>query len=146
MKKMRATFVTVLAIALSTVECTSSGTRATPTGTSDTPAASITPDQVNSLAGKWKGWWIGTSGSAAPLEVEVNPNGTYVSRIGDASGAGEFRIVDGKIVTSGHLSGPSAPVSDRTSVVTLVDKGGRPTLMGQGRTERGPYSFELTKE
>ena len=146
MHSLRASFVTTLVIGVSVIGCASSGTRETATRTADTPAASVTAADVNSLAGTWRGWWVDTSGAAQPLEVEVNPNGTYTSRIAASTGVGQFKVVDGTIVTSGHLLGPTAPVSGRTAVVTIAEKSGRPALKGDGRTEYGPYSFELTKE
>ena len=143
MQTKRATLVTMLMVALSTVACASRGT---PAATSEVPVTAVTAAEINALAGKWHGWLTERSGYTVPVQVDVSPDGTYASRIGTASGSGAFRVVDGKILTSGHLSGPQAPVSDRTSVATLVMKNGRPMLVGEGHTERGPYSYELTRD
>jgi hypothetical protein len=74
----------------------------------------------------------------------VKPDGTYASTIGGTSGAGTFQIVGDTVVTKGHLSGPAFG-ADRQSVVTIVEKGGRPIMTGEGRNEAGLYTFELTK-
>jgi hypothetical protein len=108
------------------------------------PSAMTSAPQIGTLAGRWDGWMKGTTGNIVPVQVTVNPDGTYTSQMGATSGSGTLQVVDGKIVTKGHLSG-GAFGADRQSVVTLVEKGGRPTLSGEGRSEEGPYSFELTK-
>jgi len=106
-------------------------------------APAATELDIKTLVGKWDGWWIG--GNSSPAEVTINPDGTYVSRLGAVSGTGTFRIVNGVILTEGHLSGARAPLSDRTATVTLVQKDGAAVLTGYGRTSDGPYSFTLTK-
>ncbi len=108
-----------------------------------TAVASSTEIDVSALVGKWDGWWIG--GESFPLEVTINADGTYVSRLGADSGWGTFRVANGVIFTEGHLSGAEAPLSDRMATVTLVQKNGVAMLMGDGRTSQGPYSFTLTK-
>src|SRR5438552_12153818 len=99
---------------------------------------------VKALAGKWKGWGTGSSGSGFPIEVQINPDGTYTSMMDTGRGTGTFKVADGKITTSGHLSGPNP--TDTAANVTLATKGGKQMLTGQGRSDRGPYSFELTRE
>lgn len=80
----------------------------------------------------------------SPVQVTVNPDGTYTSRTGASSGTGTFQVVDGRVVTQGHLSG-SAFGAGRRSVVRIVERRGQPVLSGEGRSDEGPYSFELTK-
>src|SRR5438034_6553513 len=99
---------------------------------------------VKALAGKWKGWGTGSSGSGFPIEVQINPDGTYTSIMDTGRGTGTFKVAGGKITTSGHLSGPNP--TDTAAQVTLATKGGKQVLTGQGRSDRGPYSFEVTKE
>lgn len=127
-----------LVITLPMAGCASGGSSA------GSPSAMTSTPEVGTLAGRWDGWMKGTGGNTSPVQVKVNPDGTYTSQMGATGGTGTFQIVDGKILTKGHLSG-SAFGSDRQSVVTVVEKGGRPTLIGDGRNEAGPYSFELTK-
>jgi hypothetical protein len=111
-----------------------------------TATSSTTAPDVDRLAGKWRGWWTDASGGSVALEVDARPDGTYVSRAGTTNGSGTFRVVDGRILTSGHLAGPDAPVSGRTSIITISERRGRPVLAGKGRSSAGPFSFELTKE
>jgi hypothetical protein len=111
---------------------------------SQSPSAMTKTPDVGTLVGTWDGYMRGTGGASSPIQVKVNPDGTYTSQMGSESGSGTFRVVDGQVVTQGHLSGPAFG-SDRQSVVKVADKGGRPVLVGEGRNEAGPYSFELTK-
>jgi hypothetical protein len=144
MQGMQAWLVMILLVSLSTVSCASQRTRAAqPTGT-DTPSTAVTAADVSSLAGKWRGWYIGASGSSQPLEVDVSPDGTYRSRIGTQSGIGTFKVADGKIHATGQLLGPAGPF-ERTAVATLSEKNGRPVMRGQGQSQT-PYSFEMVKE
>jgi hypothetical protein len=108
------------------------------------PAASaVTQPDVAMLAGSWQGFAKGTGGSM-PVTVKVLPDGTYASTIGASSGNGTFSIQNGSIVTMGHLSG-SAFGSEGRGTATLQQKKGRLTLLGEGRNDRGPYSYELVK-
>ncbi len=111
---------------------------------SETPSAMTKPPDVGTLAGTWEGYLKGASGNSTPIQVKVNADGTYTSQIGASTGSGTFRVVDGQVMTKGHLSG-SAFGADTQSVVRVVEKSGRPILFGEGRNEAGPYSYELTK-
>ena len=108
------------------------------------PSAMASTPDVQRLVGRWDGWMKGATGVTAPVQVMVNPDGTYTSQMGATSGSGTFQVVDGRIVTKGHLSG-SAFGADRQSVVTVVEKSGRPVITGEGRNDAGPYSYELMK-
>ena len=99
--------------------------------------------KVSALAGAWDGWWI--EATSFPLEVTINPDGSYISRLGAESGTGTFRMVNGAIITEGHLSGADTPISDRAATVTLIEKNGAAMLAGDGRTSAGPYAFTLAR-
>jgi hypothetical protein len=102
---------------------------------------------LQKLAGKWSGWATGTSGSAVPVEVVIQPDGTYVSRIGTSSGQGVIKVDGGKFMTQGHLSGPAGVAAGPSqSQLTVATKGQRQVMSGRGRTEAGPFDYELTKE
>ena len=114
------------------------------TATTGAPSAMTQVPDAKALAGAWEGFMKGTGGVTAPVQVVVNPDGTYTSRVGASTGTGTFQVVDGKVVTKGHLTGPAFG-ADRQSVVTIVERGGRPVMSGEGRSDAGPYSFELTR-
>jgi hypothetical protein len=99
---------------------------------------------LGGLAGKWDGWAKAASGTSQPVELTVNPDGTYTSRVGASSGAGTFQIVGNKILTQGHLTG-AAFGSTGASEVAHTTKDGRQRLTGDGRSDAGPYSFEVMK-
>jgi hypothetical protein len=111
MKRTR--FVAVATVAISAV----AGTAAVRAQMAAPTAAQL---DITVLAGKWDGWWIG--GDSFPLEVTINADGTYVSRVGADSGWGTFRVENGVIVAEGHLSGGDAPRADRTATATLVQR------------------------
>lgn len=111
---------------------------------SKTAPAAVAPADVRSLAGMWDGFASPTAGGSIPIEVQVQPDGTYVSRMGASSGTGAFRMVNGRIVTEGHLSG-SAYGSAGQSTAVVKQRDGRTVLSGQGRNDAGPFNYELTK-
>jgi hypothetical protein len=133
--------VTVVAVAL-TLVAAGCGSKTAKTSPSASPAA--TTVDVKNLAGKWEGYARPTSGAAVPVEVDVKPDGTYVSRMGASSGTGVFRVVDGSLVTEGQLSGTTFGAAGR-STASVRQHDGRMVLSGQGRNDAGPYSYELTK-
>jgi hypothetical protein len=144
MQKPHFSVVVILVIVLSLAACARQRTT-TQTMPSEAPAAAVRATDVNALAGKWHGWYMGTSGGAQPLQVDVRPDGTYTSRIGTLTGTGTFQVSEGKILTSGELLGPQAPF-ERAAVATLMDRKGRPVIRGEGKTTRGPYTFEIVKD
>jgi hypothetical protein len=103
--------------------------------------------EIQKLAGKWRGWGTGTSGSAFPIELQIQPDGTYVSMMGATSGKGVIKANGGKLMTEGHLSGPTgaAGAMDK-SQLTVATRGGKQVISGQGRNDAGPFDYELTRE
>jgi hypothetical protein len=111
------------------------------------PAATPAVKDIQSLAGKWTGWGTPASGSAFPMEVRINPDGSYTSMMGATSGKGQLKVVDGKISAEGHLSGPAGVAAGTgKSQATLATKRGKQVLSGAGRSDAGPFNYELTKE
>ena len=135
----------ILLVAVPLAGCGSSGYKTSDYSTyPPSPSASPSTASLSGLAGTWDGWGRDASGTGFPIQVTVNPDGTYASTVGASGGTGTFQVVDGKITTKGHLSG-SAYGADRQAVVSVTEKNGRKILTGDGRSDRGPYSFELTK-
>jgi hypothetical protein len=136
--------VTVLVLCGAVLGCAS----ATPPSGSPAPSAATIPvSDVKSLNGKWAGYITGpTSGSPLPSEWIIN-DGTFTARTGASSSTGPVTISDGKITglrTGGSGTGGGTLTSAWTAV--LQDRGGKRVLVGQGRNDFGPYSFELTEQ
>jgi hypothetical protein len=142
---MRAIHVTAALLLATTLIVAGCATGKSKSASATDPAAgSASPMTLGSLAGKWDGWAKPASGNSHPIELTVNPDGTYTSRVGASSGTGTFQIVGNKILTQGHLTG-SAFGSTGASEVAHTTKDGRQKLTGDGRSDAGPYSFEVMK-
>jgi hypothetical protein len=103
---------------------------------------------VKNLAGKWIGWATPTSGSNVPLEVDVNPDGSYTSKWGSTMGQGVIKNEGGKLMAEGALiNGTGTAVAGvGKSELTVDSKDGKQRVSGSGRDQQGPYSFQLTKQ
>ena len=104
---------------------------------------------VKSLAGKWRGFAILTSGNQATLQVDVMPDGSYTSQWGSSMGKGVIKKAGDKFLTEGALvSGASTAIAGvGKSQLTVTTKDGKPQkISGSGRDQQGPYNFELTKQ
>ena len=103
---------------------------------------------VKSLAGKWVGWGTPTSGSTFPLEVQVEPDGSYTSTMGATIGKGTIKMDGGKLMAEGQLvtGTGTAAAGVGKSQLTVTSKDGKQMISGAGRDERGPYNFQLTKQ
>jgi hypothetical protein len=101
---------------------------------------------VKSLAGKWVGFATPTSGSNFPIEVEVKPDGTYVSQLGATRGSGVITMDGGKLMVDGSINGSGAAAAGaRRSEITVSSKDGKQTISGVGRDNQGPYNYQLIK-
>lgn len=100
---------------------------------------------LKSLAGVWDGSAAGPSGKGEQAELTINPDGTYVSRMGAFSGTGVLRVVDGKIVADSKTASGGVAVAQRHATMMLGDRAGTLVLSGQGASAAGPFSFEVTK-
>jgi hypothetical protein len=110
-------------------------------------AAPAAPKDVKSLAGKWKGFATPASGSGFPVEVVIQPDGSYVSMMGATSGRGTIKMDGGKFTAEGHLSGPAGVAAGAgKSQLSVSTKGGKQVMSGAGRNDAGPFNYELTKE
>ena len=135
----------VLTIALAAVlvvmlaaACGSKSSTVTP---SASPAA--TSIDVARLAGTWQGF-ADLGNGRVPVAVKVSRDGTYASTMGAGTGNGTFQLKDGVVVTTGHLSGPAFG-ADRQSTAVLSEKDGRIQISGEGRSDRGPFSYVIQK-
>ena len=112
-----------------------------------TSGSSIAVSDVKSLSGKWLGYATGPSaGAPIPFELTINPDGTWTSHSGAQVQNGVVRLNDGKIrFERGAASGPSTTVLQASTAV-LEERGGKRVLVGQGRSDYGPYSYEFTEQ
>jgi hypothetical protein len=131
-------FILLALVVLLAGACASTSSTASSASPSRTMVAS-----VDALAGTWQGF-ANQAGVSLPVTVNVRPDGSYTSSIGAATGSGTLRVVQGNIVTTGHLSGPAFG-SERQTTARLVDQDGRRMLVGDGRDDRGPFSYQLQK-
>ena len=112
-----------------------------------TSGSAVQVTDVKSLSGKWLGYATGTaSGAPNPIELTINPDGTWNSRIGAQVQNGIVSLNDGKITfTRQGASGPSTTVLQGSTAV-LQERSGKRVLVGQGRSDYGPYSYEFTEQ
>ena len=112
-------------------------------------AAYASAQDVKSLAGKWLGYGVLTSGSQVTLQVEVMPDGSYTSLWGTTMGKGVIKKDGDKFLAEGALvTGASTAIAGvGKSQLTVTTKDGKPQkISGEGRDQQGPYSFDLTKQ
>ena len=111
------------------------------------PGKAIQVTDVKSLSGKWLGFATGPSaGAPNPMDLTINPDGTWTSRTGAQHQSGTVSISDGKITFSrGAASGSSTTVL-QSSTAVLEERAGRRVLVGQGRSDLGPYTYEFTEQ
>jgi hypothetical protein len=110
------------------------------------PAATPSPavKDIQSLAGKYTGWGTPASGSAFPIEVVINPDGSYTTMSGANTGKGKLKLNGDKITTEGQTGGADPVVG--MSQASVTTKGGKTVISGAGRNDRGPFNYELTKQ
>ncbi len=104
-------------------------------------------ESVASLSGKWLGYATGTAaGAPNPVELTINPDGTWNSRTGAQLQNGTVTINAGKInFTRQGASGDSATVFSSSTAI-LQERGGKRVLVGQGRSDYGPFTYEFTEQ
>ena len=126
-------------VVLMTAACSSTSSTTSP---SASPSRTVVAS-VDALAGTWQGF-ANQAGVSLPVTVNVRPDGTYTSSIGSATGTGMLRVVEGTVLTTGHLSGPAFG-AERQTAARLIDQDGRRMLIGDGRNDRGPFSYQIQK-
>jgi len=102
---------------------------------------------VTSLSGKWLGYAVGTAaGGRQAIELTISPDGTYVSRIEAQVQSGTVRVSDGKVSFARAAASGSSTSVMTASTAVLQQRGGKRVLVGQGRSDYGPYSYEFTEQ
>ncbi|HEY7364998.1 MAG TPA: hypothetical protein VIE37_12905 [Methylomirabilota bacterium] len=105
----------------------------------------IQPGDLKTLAGVWDGYVIGPGGSSERGELTINPDGTYMSRMGAFSATGVVRVVDGTLVAESKTTTGGVSIGPRQSTMMLGEQGGTLVLTGRGQSQAGPFSFEVKK-
>jgi hypothetical protein len=111
------------------------------------PEGAIRVSDVRSLSGKWLGYATGTAaGAPQPIELIINPDGTYVSRIGGQVQSGRISVSSGKVSFVRDAASATSTTVIAASTAILQERGGRRVLVGQGRSDYGPYSYEFAEQ
>jgi hypothetical protein len=111
------------------------------------PENTIQVSDVKSLSGKWLGYATGTAaGAPQAIELTINPDGTYISRIGAQVQSGTVRVNKGKVSFARDAASATSATVMTGSTAVLQERGGRRVLVGQGRSDYGPYSYEFTEQ
>jgi ABC-type transporter Mla maintaining outer membrane lipid asymmetry ATPase subunit MlaF len=78
----------------------------------------------------------------------VITDGTYVATFGKGlSSTGTVTVTDGKIaVVRTGGSGAGGSTLTVTSTALMEERDGRRVLVGQGRNDLGPFSYELAEQ
>jgi hypothetical protein len=110
------------------------------------PESTIQVSDVKSLSGKWLGYATGTAaGAPQAIELIINPDGTYVSRIGAQVQSGTISVGNGKVSFERDAASATSSTVVAASTAVLQERGGRRVLVGKGRSDYGPYSYEFTE-
>src|SRR5262245_14472174 len=116
-------------------------------GCASTSGSAVPVSDVKSLAGKWLGYATGTSsGASNPIELTINPDGTWTSRIGAQVQSGVVSISDGRINFVRQSASGTATTVLQSSTADLTERDGKRVLVGQGRSDYGPYTYEFTQQ
>jgi hypothetical protein len=108
----------------------------------------VDPSIIPKLAGKWSGWVIGKSGTAATATMTVQPDGSYriVLTQPDITATGKFSVVNEQLVLNNTgLTGPAVDLAPATASMDFSEKGGRMALTGFGSNDAGPFSLSFSK-
>ena len=109
----------------------------------------VDPSIIPRLAGKWSGWVIGKSGTAATALMVVQPDGSYRITITEPAivASGKFSVVNGQLVLNNTaVSGPAVDLAPATATMDFAEKSGRMTLTGFGSNDAGPFSISFSKQ
>src|SRR5262245_54422165 len=118
-------------------------------GCASAPPGTVIPvTDVRSVSGKWTGTMIDENNMGTPLEVFINPDGTYRMNFGITIASGTVTLQpNGQLAftmtsATGLLGSASA-----ASTAILYDRSGKRVLIGNGRVglRQIPFSWEVTE-
>ena len=106
----------------------------------------VTAKDLPSLAGRWTGWITAPGGTSAPGTWDLAPNGEYVAQAGAFIARGTAQVQDGAVKLIATSGTGGLGINERTSTATLSERAdGTLVLRGNGRSDRGPFDFEMTR-
>ena len=107
----------------------------------------VSPAEVPRLAGFWKGYFVGTSGTGTPADLTIRPDGKYALVFpGGTTMEGRINVTGDKLLMiNDYLSGPAVDEAAATATLALHRKGKRQTLVGFGENDAGPFSFTFAR-
>jgi hypothetical protein len=115
--------------------------------TASPPGQAIRVDNVAALSGKWLGFATGTAaGAPNPVELDISPDGTWTSRTGAQLQGGKVVLDGDKINFTRQSASGSSTTVGLASTAVLQMRAGKRVLVGQGRSDFGPYSYEFTEQ
>jgi predicted small secreted protein len=101
--------------------------------------------EIAALAGRWEGTGTGPGGRSEPAMIEIRRDAKYRATIGAFVAMGTLQASGGKLVTVPERGLIGASATDHGATIEVREKDGRLVAIGNGRSDRGPYSFEVTK-
>jgi hypothetical protein len=129
------TLVTIVGLGAAVAGCA--------TGGASTPRL-VAAQDLPKLAGGWQGNASGPTGGGMPATLTIKPDGTYEMRVGAFSSTGVLEARDGRLTTR-STSTTGVPQSTRVSEAVLVERADRWVLTGYGQSDRGPFSYEMSR-
>lgn len=104
-----------------------------------------TTADLAALAGRWEGFGTGAGGGSRPASMEIGRDGRYRAVIGAFTSSGSLRLAGGGVATVPDGAARGAFATDHGATGELREREGRQILSLEGRSDRGPYSLEVTK-
>jgi hypothetical protein len=110
----------------------------------------VDPSIIPKLAGKWTGYVTAQSGSSAPADLSIQPDGSYVMVIPQVpiETRGTISVVGGQLrFNRTAITGPSQDLAVASGTFDYSESadGKSQTLSGFGSSDRGPFSSSVTK-
>ena len=107
----------------------------------------IAPAELPALAGKWAGTVVLPSGRSVPGTFELLPTGDYSTQASGFSAQGKAQVKDGNLALVSTSTSGGIATGQRTSLASLYERpDGMLMLRGNGHSDAGPFSFEVTRK
>jgi hypothetical protein len=125
-------------VAVAMAGCATAGAVGTP--------MTVQPADLPKLAGGWQGTASsGLTGSNQPASLTIKPDNTYEMRVGAFTATGTVQAKDGRLLVT-NTTTTGIPPERRVSDAVVTRRDGRWFITGYGHSDRGPFSYELSKQ